>query len=311
MIFALYGEDTYRSRKKLNEIIRQYKDKVGSTLNFYAVDCEEESGREGLKPMLTSGSLFAEKKLLVIKHPFTVDAGEAAVLIQQEAERIKNSHDIVLMLWDRNLDAAAKKSIKGLTPFFTKSQDFAALLGSERMSWIREEAESRGLRLSPNEASTIASIGKDSWSIIHALDRMMLAPDGLREVMRLYSGDATNFQLGDYMFTSRSQALHTLFILLRDMKDKDIFDLFSYLAGYTRTLLAVKLSQEGKKTTALGKIHPFVLKKASSAVRTIKRDILTAAVKGFFEEDVRIKQGFSTPTESMISLMFRFSPSRR
>lgn len=310
MIFALYGEDMYRSRKKLNEIIQQYKDKVGSTLNFYALDCEEENEREGLRPMLVSGSLFAEKKLLVVKHAFTAHAGEAAALIQKEAPRIKDSRDIVLLLWDRSLDAPTKKAIKGLTPFFTKSQDFATLVGSERMRWIREEAESRGLRLRPDEASMIASM-KDSWSISHTLDKMVLVPEGLREAMRLYSGDATNFQLGDYMFTSRAQALHTLFTLLPKMKDKDIFDLFSYLAGHARTLLAVKLSQEGKKTAALGKMHPFVLKKASSAVRTISRDTLVAGVREFFEEDVRIKQGFSTPTESMISLIFKLSPRSR
>lgn len=309
MIFALYGEDTYRSRKKLNEIIRQYKDKVGSTLNFYALDCEEENVREGLRPLLAGGSLFAEKKLAVIKHAFTGSAGEAIPLIQEEAPHIKDSRDIVLVLWDHDLDAPTKKAIKGLTPFFTKSQDFTALLGSERMSWIREEAESRGLRLRPDEAGVIASTEKDSWSIVHTLDKMALAPEGLRQSVRIRSGSATIFQLGDYMFTSRPQALHTLFTLLR--QGEDAFPLFSYVAGHARTLLAVKLSQEGKKITGLGKMHPFVLKKAGSAVRAMNRDTLAEAVRGFFEEDVRIKQGFCTPTESLLSLMFRFSPSRR
>ncbi|GAH61420.1 unnamed protein product, partial [marine sediment metagenome] len=70
MIIFLYGQDTYRSRRKLNEIIEHHKKIHKSGLNLKYLNLNEKSF-EDFKDEFQSISMFAEKKLIIFEEAFT------------------------------------------------------------------------------------------------------------------------------------------------------------------------------------------------------------------------------------------------
>ena len=66
MFYLIHGNDTYRSREKLREVIDAYRDTHQSGLSFFQIDLEEERS-EDVEHIFGSSSLFPEKKLVVLK----------------------------------------------------------------------------------------------------------------------------------------------------------------------------------------------------------------------------------------------------
>lgn len=114
--------------------------------------------------------------------------------------------------------------------------------------------------------------------------------------------DKAIFKLGDVFFTSPKEARRHLLALLTSGHDER--HIFSYLANQARTLLLVKSYMEAHEPIPTHhKIHPFVIKKASAAVRGFPMDKLRQTLQDFFEEDLRIKTGLSTPKDSLLRLI--------
>ena len=67
MIIFIYGEDSYRSRQKLNEIIEYYKKihKNGLSLKFFS---DENLNFQEFKDETKSVSMFAGKKLIILRN---------------------------------------------------------------------------------------------------------------------------------------------------------------------------------------------------------------------------------------------------
>ena len=69
MIIFLYGQDSYRSQQKLNEIIDSYKKVHKTGLNLVTLNAKEIQFLD-VENNLKVASMFAEKKLIVLKEVF-------------------------------------------------------------------------------------------------------------------------------------------------------------------------------------------------------------------------------------------------
>src|SRR3989338_3170284 len=141
MIYILYGPDTYRSRKKLNEIIAQYQEKAGNNFNFHRFDLTENRA-EDIKCVLESGSLFEAKKLVVIEYAFV--AAESFPQIKSAVAAARHVPDTILILCDGALDNAGSGRLKEIQDADAKSQEFRLLAPREFKKWLEEEAGKRG-----------------------------------------------------------------------------------------------------------------------------------------------------------------------
>lgn len=65
MIILLYGEDTYREREKLREIMEEHKQKHKSGLNLRYLEGKTTSF-DDLRNEILGISMFKEKKLVVL-----------------------------------------------------------------------------------------------------------------------------------------------------------------------------------------------------------------------------------------------------
>ena len=100
MIYALYGSDTYRSRKKLNEIIEAYRQKAGADIDFHRFNAQEHDCAN-LKGIMATSSLFAQKKLVVVEYAF----GDRMESMLTHAKQWQDAKDQHLILCHETLDA--------------------------------------------------------------------------------------------------------------------------------------------------------------------------------------------------------------
>ena len=110
MIYFIYGEDSYRAKRKLEEIIFSYKKIHKSGLNLIYIDAQEKSFKDFYSSFKIN-SMFAEKKLIILKNVFSAQganalgrpasgAGPASGWQEDFLENIKNleeTEDIVVV----------------------------------------------------------------------------------------------------------------------------------------------------------------------------------------------------------------------
>lgn len=300
MNYLLHGADTYRSRKKLNEIIAAYKEKAGAALNFHRLDGEDDNGA-ALSSLLGARSLFAGKRLVVAER--VLGAEKMFSSLSRGLQQTQGARDTLVILWEAELEAEAKKRLAEIEALLDKRQAFDPLQGAALERWIREEAAARGLTLSPVETTALARASSgDLWAIHNELEKRVLAQGSGAAVGR--AAEARIFDLGDAFFSAPPQALRHLAALLHGREEP--YGIFAYLANHIRTLLLVKSHAEsGRLIPASFKIHPYVIKKASAAVRGLGIEDLRQRLFSFFEEDLRVKTGINRPEDSLVRLVIR------
>lgn len=175
MIYLLHGSDTTRSREKLNEIIDEYRKKIGADLSFYSFDAEEDAPEE-IRRALETNSLFSNKKVVTLKH---LSLSSNKELLLGALENIKNSRETLVFLWERELDA---KKLGELQPYCSKIQEFKT---TQR----------------PSAPST---------SIFRLGDTFFTSPrEGLRTLLGLLHDGHEDFNLFSYL-ANHSRALLTI-----------------------------------------------------------------------------------------------------
>ena len=295
MIYAIYGSDTYRSRKKLNQIIDAYRKKAGVHIDLHRIDASRDD-LGGLKSMMDVQSLFTPKKLVIVENALSEAMGEAI----NYAKEWKDAKDQHLVLMHEALDAAAKKHLKAWENFLTQSQEFGELEGAKKEAWIRSEAAERGVTFTPDDVRQLAVTASDSWSAVQEIEK--IAVGGEREQRQSFRPAPTVFDLGDAFFTNSRHALGLLHGLVE--KGEDEFGIFSYLSNRSRSLIAVKVCEQERRPIPswLG-IHPFVAKKTAAQTRSLTLSQCISFLPRFFEQDVRIKIGLSQPKDSLVQML--------
>lgn len=297
MNYLLYGADTYRSRKKLNEIIAEYRLKNGGDVNFHRFDAEEDDPA-ALRASAGTGSLFAAKKLVVVERALAAPRDFESICTLLAENRGKA--DTLLVVWDAALEGEeAEKRLAEVAEFFDKKQEFPQLSGTALGRWIREQAVSAGLSLSPSEIEALAvSTRGDLWRVHNELEKMALGGG----VAAGSGRESVIFDLGDTFFSAPRQALRHLFSLLAHGEEEG--RIFSYLSNHARTLLMVKSHLAGGRPIPAGaKIHPYVIKKASAQVRMLQLRDLVQNLSHFLQEDLRIKTGVARANDSLLRLL--------
>lgn len=289
MIYFLYGEDTYRSRRKLNEIIEEYRKKAGSDIHVYRFDIQDQDIAE-LKRACGTASLFSAKKLIIIERAFSLPDDFFTTL--KAAQKHK---DIIVVLWDEGAD---KKQIQKISAIADKTQAFKTLGTAEKSRWILAEGAKRGVRLSLADRAYFISV-PDLWGVSNELDAYALS-GGQVCAARLREPE-TIFRLGDTFMSAPKEALKIMFSLF---EAQDEFSIFAYCTNHIRTLAVVSaFAQRGQNVPSLFGIHPFVVKKATAAVRFTSHPRLARTLKKFFEEDYYCKIGLSRPRESLFRIL--------
>lgn len=300
MLHILYGPDTYRSREKLHEMIDQYQSSDSNRradIDIHTIDAEEDDVSR-IKQLVEIRSLFAKKKLVVVKQ--VLSSGKGFMEILPILQRVKADADMLMILWDGDLGKDGEKRFAQVRPMADSVQEFKPLAPAELRKWISAEAEKREIKISPADTAYLVSLGSDLWTTVNELEKLAVYPQGEKRDKAPVSAGV--FQFGDLFMVAPRAALAELPKIFASGQEP--FMLYSYLAGYCRTLLIIQAYSERREPIpGHYKIAPFVAAKGKTLVQKIPGSELRAMLQNFFIEDYKIKTGGSTVPDSLMRML--------
>ncbi|MFA5878488.1 MAG: DNA polymerase III subunit delta [Candidatus Staskawiczbacteria bacterium] len=310
MIIFLYGEDSYRSRQKLNEIVEEYKKvhKSGLSLNF--IDCEEESTTVGdLRNSMRQTSMFKEKKMTIISNIFS-DADFKEKFLKGIKEFI-DSEDILVIYENKGIkktDALLKFLEKNV-----KSQGFSYLGGQKLKNWAEKEIKDNGATIDDSALLLLINhVGEDLWQMSNEIQKLVnfkkkkLITTADINLLIKPKIESDIFKTIDAIGEkNKKQALNLLYRHLEN-GDSPIY-LLSMIGYQFRNLLMVKdLMEKNKPYDAVVKrsgLHPFVARKSYYQARQFSFGELKKIYRRIFEVDLNIKTGIVGPETALEMLI--------
>lgn len=296
MLHFYHGQDTYRSRRAVHVLVDQYREEYGADLRVHWFDAEEEREAGRMKEALGSGSLFSAKSIVVVERLCGSD-----ILFESMRDAVRKSagrKDMFVILWEAGITHETRRRAEVCEKAADHIQEFEPLKGPALARWVSKEAVARGVVLTDAVRSHVAAEGSDLWRIVNVLEKSALAAPS--EYADGHVPSSNVFLLGDTFFTSPAEAAHHLSSLLTAGEKEH--GLFGYLVNYTRNLLVIRASvASGRPMPA--DLKPFVIQKGLALVRRMPPGMLTSRLRQFYEEDWKIKNGLSTPRESLFSML--------
>jgi DNA polymerase III subunit delta len=302
MIIYLYGEDSYRSLKKLQELKVKFLEKNPGT----AID-DFDAGNEEVNQILGtlgSGSLFSKKRLVILREALNAWPDEDQEKISQYLQEKKSDNNTLIAFWQREPGLKAKT----LHNFLKKnsiSEECNFLYGSALNQEAKKIAGLLKIKID-NDAlqELILRTGSDLWKLESELIKIgnfcknkIIQRQNILE-MTVGNIDPSIFlTIETIAKKDRARAMELLHQHMAINEDE------IYLAGMVlyqfRILLQVKEMQEkGLKEQEIGKIskiHPFVIKKTLPLVMHFTFKQLKTIFSKLTELDVALKTGKIEP----------------
>lgn len=170
MLIYLYGSDTYRRGRYLADLRGKYAAKH-SVYSAYEFDFSSGSGLRELCDLCAAQSLFALKKFIVLRNPFSFFENEARQY-KKFLEGLIDEPDIILTIVT---DGLPPKTFAFLQKKARITKAFPVPVGAAFEQFVREEASRCGAKLTPKllrELST--AFAGDTWGVAAELQKIAL-----------------------------------------------------------------------------------------------------------------------------------------
>ena len=302
MIIFLYGEDSYRSQKKLEEIIAHYKEAHKSGLNLIKLDIgESKNSFEDFYSNLRVNSMFAEKKLIILNNLFQdhPPAGGFQEEFLKEIKNLENLKDIIVVFEKDAVDERNKlfKTLKKEA----RSQEFNLLRGGPLLAWIDKEFENCKAKIDPMAKNAFLNCtGNNLWLAENEIKKLSNYKKGdvvkKEDVELLIRPKIENdiFKTIDALASKNKK--QALFLLHKHLDNGDVpLYLLSMIAYQFRNLLIIKeLIEKGNQYGNIAKksgLHPFVVQKNYYLANQFSSDQLKKIYQKIFLIDLNIKTG--------------------
>ncbi len=308
MIYFIYGEDSYRSKRKLEEIVLSYKEKNKSGLNLNYIDAKENSLADFLNNLKVV-SMFSEKKLAVFKGVFGNTKFQEDFL-----ENIKSIEDAkeIIIVYEDNVPDKRTKLFKALQKS-AKCQEFNNLQPALLKKWVVQEFAKKKAKIDPEALDLLVGFAKnDLWKMVNEINKLSdYRADGVikkEDVELLVKPDAENdiFKTIDALASKNKKLALNLLHKHLDNGDNPLY-LLSMIAYQFRNLLIIKdLSAQGGPASGWQKksgLHPFVVQKSYSLCSQFSMPELKKIYLKIFQIDLDIKTGKVDPETALDLLL--------
>jgi len=300
MIIFIYGEDSYRSKIKLKEIIEEYKKVHKSGLNLIYIDANEKEF-DVFSNYSRANSMFDEKKLIVLKNVFCNKKFQEDFL--GSIKKIEDAKDIVVVYENDKVDERTKffKTLKKES----KCQEFSLLTGVALKKWAAQEFEKYSAKISPQTLDTFLNyIGNDLWKLENEIKKLAHFRKG-----QLIKNEDIELQVKSKIENDIFKTIEAL--AAKDKKQSLIFlhkhldagdnvlYILSMIAYQFRNLLIIKELIENQEPYGLiakkSGLHPFVVQKTYSLCSKFSMEQLKKIYQKIFQIDSDIKIGKIDP----------------
>lgn len=306
MIIFFYGDDQFRSSRKLNEIRQKYleSDKSGSGLSSF--DFSEKTNAQDIIDVFSMPNLLAPNRLVVIKRIFSGSETEQKTMqeyFKKNREIILEDKDLVVVFWE---DSTPKKSnaLFKLLDAISKKQNFEKLTGAKLNTWILKRLKELDKDASVSQTALgklILYSGTDTLILDNELQKLVnyqagkMIDEKAVEMLVKANLDANIFNTVDALgLNNKKQALKLLHDHLS--RGDDPFYLLSMFIYQFRNLIKVASLKEKERLNEyeiakLTKMHPFVIKKSLGQARNFSLARLREIYKSLSMIDTEVKTG--------------------
>ena len=306
MIYFLYGEDSYRSQKKLEEIIAHYKKAHKSGLNLVKLDVKENKiSFADFYSNLRINSMFAEKKLIILNNVFQDKIFQEEFF--KEIKNLESLKDIIVVFEKDSVDERNKlfKAFKKEA----KSQEFNLLSGGALLTWIDKEFENYKAKIDPLAKNMFLNCaGNNLWLAENEIKKMadfkagkLIKKEDIELMMRPKIENDIFKTIDAISQKNKKQAL--IFMHKHIDNGDNILYLLSMIAYQFRNLLVIKeLIEKGNPYADIAKksgLHPFVIKKNYYLCHQFSLPQLKKIYRKIFLADLNIKTGKIEPETAL------------
>ena len=312
MLIFIYGQDGYRSRQKMRELVDAFRKKHDpSGLNIARIDGTKTTADE-LGAAVNTPGFLSSRRMVVVDDLLTSKRGREEIE-GQFVPLFKNHLDstVIVLRDDLSEDKVkahpVRKSLAGAPKDKVVDYHFAPLERREVVWWINDEVKRRSVTIEPKAAELLAAlVGNDLWRLSSELDKLTAQAGGkpilARDVGEMVRGTVEE-NIFAFVDAVAARDLGRASALLRDQLSAGLEELYllSMLIRQFRLLLIVTSFLEEKKGATkaamageLG-LHPFVAGKLLAQVRTFSRKDLERSFVRLFALERSIKTGRLSP----------------
>lgn len=305
MILFLYGEDTYRSQRQLEEIRAKFlKDVDASGLNLIELEAGKSDIGEAAAA-LTASAFLANRRLVILKGFLQASKRKPTIHKEWAALYDRVPDDTIAVIHEQlSGESFGKSAAFGRLKKEKFYPEFAPLSPRQMTGWIKQEAKARSLEFSRDGLQAYArTAGTDLWKVAAELDkfaaygRSTKKPVDAETVSQLsdYSTEESIFEFLDMIGARNMSRAAEIFNGLLEQGESEIM-LVSRLQSHFRSLLVcadLARTEKVKKDRLVRElgIHPFVATKVISQSRYFDRDELVEIYGWLIEADKKLKVG--------------------
>ena len=283
-VHLVLGEDDFLAERATKAIVAQAGEGVEVT-TLRAGDVSE-----GEIAMATSPSLFAEDRVVVVKHAELAGKEPTEILLQACVNPVPGITLIVEHTGGGRQKAMVKKFAK-----VAEVHKADALKDNERRSWLMEEFRSHGVRPTPDVAAAVLeSVGSDLRELASAVSQLVSDTEGeltVESVRAYYVGvaEVAGFDIADQAVAGRAdRALaSTRRALQLGTSPVSIAAALARKVGDIAKLHGVRGNPDQLARTV--GMHPYVAKKTMQVARQWSGNAVSHAVIIVSDLDAEVK----------------------
>jgi len=291
MIYLFYGEDKYRLKHRVDEILDAHRGNAGD-INISILEDKIDFAK--LKNEAEALPFLSDKRLLVVKGALKSKDKTLTENLSKWLPGAPESTDIIFI--EEDAPDQRTSLYKNLAKT-GKIEVFAELKPIEVITWIKKAITTKNAQIDPDAASLLQIYcGSDLYRIDTELDKLASYDPHITKgnVEKLIDAGFFNtiFELMDSL--SEKKAKRALDILNKslDSGENEIY-LLTMLARQVRNLLIIKDLSEHRlsENEIVGKthLHPFVVKKSLQQSRNFTANELLALHAKLIELDIAFK----------------------
>jgi DNA polymerase-3 subunit delta len=286
MYFLLYGEDTYRSMKRLAQLRERFlgtRDPSG--LNAVSFDAKRD-GLDPLREAILTVPFLADKKFVVARGYLGASQDDQETL----AEALPHLPDTTNLVFIEDEDAAglAKSPLYPLLCQSEHTQEFKTVSPTEVGRFFVGELAALGVELTRDgEQAAVALLAPDSWQIIQEAEKLAawcqargLTKADVKAVQEVVTGSKEEpaFAFLDACVAGQPRQAAALMTALFEAGQSE-HQILAAVSRQIRTLVAVRdlldrgVRDQGAIAAAL-KMHPYPIGKAVRACAKLDAPLL-------------------------------------
>lgn len=300
MIIFLYGQDSYRSRQKLNEIINRYKEAHKSELSLRRFE-GKDLAFDDFKNEFQTASMFKEKKLLILDNVFSNKEFKEEFL--KNSARLAKTDDVIVFY--ENNKVALNDSLFKFLKKNAKIQEFETISGQKLRNWLKREFEKRQANIEPMAQDRLINfVGNDLWQLSNEIEKLsafrkkdVIKPEDINLLVKPKIENDIFKTIDAIGMNNKKQALNLLHKHI-EKGDNPVY-LLAMISYQFRNILQIKDLIERGKPLVSSKLHPFVIRKTSQQAKSFSIGELKKIYRKIFEVDYNIKTGKIEPQTAL------------